>query len=636
MAAGVSVERSAHETTIVGAAYRLRIPDGEDHALFSDADGAEWTRLSLIASADRAGAVDESSGTLRARVEQDASAACARVVIAQASSAWDSKSLVIDCDPQRIRVHVEITGSGALSSVTLLGGRAILPSGACGVFRSSIRFASVFVPTPTEPVAFVRTPAAGARLGVVGDAAPGRLNAVFSPPPLALAFGRRPPVGPAELPSAAAEGDRAAEWLAVQVLAPLDACGFTGVAYDPLDGGFLLRLDYEEHTEAAGSWSSPEIALRPVRTPLEALHDYRAALRERGWAPDLSNAARPAWWTAPIFCGWGAQCAAAQHASTEQGTEVAAPSLSTRTRYDAWLDRLASRGIDPKTVVIDDRWQAEYGAATVDERAWPQLREWIAAQHARGRRVLLWFKAWDPAGVPGELCIRDRDGQPVSVDPGHPGYLGFLADRIRALIGPEGLDADGFKVDFTQRAPSGASLTGSAAASRGVWGLTALHRLLEAIAGAARSVKPDAVIIAHTVHPSFAEVVDVVRLNDMLERDAEGRPVPIVDQARMRRAIVDATLPGHPIDTDQWPMPDRASWAAYVQEQPSLGIPALYYVDAIDGTGEPIEDADLDRVAESWNRYASAGQESAEAHAGRATGEAEEARGAGPEGSGNA
>jgi hypothetical protein len=137
----------------------------------------------------------------------------------------------------------------------------------------------------------------------------------------------------------------------------------------------------------------------------------------------------------------------------------------------------------------------------------------------------------------------------------------------------------------------------------GVWGIAALHRLLATIATAARETKPDALLVAHAVHPSFADVCDMVRLNDVSERDVRRKRVPVVDQLRMRHAIATRALPEQLIDTDQWPMPNRDEWLAYVDAQGELGVPALYYVEAIDNSGERIRSIDLDRVAASWRDY---------------------------------
>jgi len=170
---------------------------------------------------------------------------------------------------------------------------------------------------------------------------------------------------------------------------------------------------------------------------------------------------------------------------------------------------------------------------------------------------------------------------------------------VERLLSSAGLDADGIKVDFSQRAPSGATLQGAP----GVWGIAALHALLGTLYRAAKRAKPDALVVSHTVHPAFADVCDMVRLNDVSQADPAGSAVPVVDQLRMRHAVARLTLPHHLIDTDQWPMPDRAEWRRYVEAQAGLGVPALYYVERIGRTGEPLEADDLAAVAASWRRY---------------------------------
>jgi hypothetical protein len=136
-----------------------------------------------------------------------------------------------------------------------------------------------------------------------------------------------------------------------------------------------------------------------------------------------------------------------------------------------------------------------------------------------------------------------------------------------------------------------------------VWGVSALHAIVRTIHEAAKAVKPDALVVTHTVHPSFGDVTDMVRLNDVLEDSVHGEPVPVSDQLRYRHDIAAASLPGHPIDTDQWPMPNREQWLEYARIQPQLGVPALYYVESIDNSRETVLDADLDEIAALWRAY---------------------------------
>ena len=600
--------------TVTGGSYVLSVPDSEagiaraPYLTLSDTDGGVWTELSLLTSVHRTDARDEVWAVDVPTVESAPDGAIT-IVVPTPSSGWAAHELRIHCTADAVALTVTVCGTGRIGDVVLLGGSGRLPSGAAGEFRSLIEFSSVFVPAPGEPVAFVRPARSAAALGVVGDADPGRLNAIFSPSPLALGFGRQPAAGATVLPG----GD----WLGLGLRAPVTALTFTTMRYEPLEDGYWLRLSYEGHTSVDGEWTSPAVVLRPAASALGVLEDYRADLEHNGHAP-AAPAATPDWWLEPIFCGWGAQCARLLHAlhdapaphaptTPESGQEEnrvvkLAPQFARQDVYEEFLARLAEHDIVPGTIVLDDRWQAEYGTATPDLEHWPDLGGWIAERHAAGQRVLLWWKAWDPQGLPLDECILDAGGRPVSADPANPRYLARLRFIVTALLSPTGLDADGFKVDFTQRAPSGESLTGTP----GPWGIAALHALLAELHAAAKAAKDDALVICHTVHPSFGDVLDMVRLNDVSKFDATGSRVPVVDQLTMRHAIASRVLPDHVVDTDQWPMPNRDEWLRYAEAQPALGVPALYYVEAIDRSGEPIRARDLDAVAGTWRRYRSA------------------------------
>jgi hypothetical protein len=589
----------------------LQVRGPQRVAVLADPDGRIWSRLSLLASVDRADVTDESFdvGEPRVSVWRDGEAVV-EVEVPSRSTAWTAKSVLLSCFEDRIEVRVRVEGTGVLGDVRLLGGRAVLPSGACGIFRSSIEYASVFSPTPTEPVQLVRPAMATAALGIVGDASAGRLHAIFSPPPLCLAFGRERARHATHVP----DGD----WLTLGLLAAVADLRFTEVRYAPLDDGFLLELDYDGHTTVTGSFITPAVVFRPVTDPWRGLATFRADLVERGFAPARPAADRADWWTEPIFCGWGAQCADAQipghptshpyyvadlgPAIVPDGFPVAFD-MARQDRYDAWLDRLARHGVVPGTVVVDDRWQLSYGTGEPDPGHWPDLRAWIAERHAASQRVLLWWKAWDPTGLPGSECMADPSGTPIAVDPGSPAYRGHLAEIVRRLLGPDGLNADGFKVDFTQRAPAGRGLRRPGAAPNAAWGIAALHTLLDTLYRAAKAAKPDALVVTHTAHPAFGDVCDMVRLNDILERDPSGGKVSAVDQLAFRHSVVAAALPDHLVDTDQWPIANLAEWRSYVAAQSHLGVPALYYAESIDRSGERLMDGDLALVAGVWDDY---------------------------------
>lgn len=597
---------SSARTRILAAQYQLEVRQDPPRAVLADLTGRIWSTFSLLADVDDAGARDETYGHADVQVQAEPDRVTVNVVMD--SPLWRTKTVRLVCSEDELRLTVTVDGAGSLGEVRLLGGHAVLPDGAAGAFRSGIEFASLFSPNPSEPVQVVRPATAGVTIGVVGDDRPGRWHAVFSPAPLCLVLGRQPASTPVDVP----KGD----WLSLSVQGPVEALTFSEVAYEPVDGGFWLRFDYDGHTTVGGRFSTPALVLRPVPDPYAALSRYRADLVAAGWAPER-GAPQSGWWREPIFCGWGAQCARAplphRPASHPRFLDELAPAtwpaglphpgdLATQQTYDELLDRLVQHGVTPGTVVIDDRWQAQYGLADPDPTHWPDLRAWVQERHAAGMRVLLWWKAWDPSGVPAAECVLDPQGRPVAVDAGNPAYLARLRGMAANLVSPDGLDVDGLKVDFTQRSPAGRSLRRDEGPGR-TWGIAALHRLLQALYDGVKAGKSDSLLIAHTPHPSFGDVCDMVRLNDLCEEDPTRTLVPVVDQLRFRAAVTRAALPNHLIDTDQWPMPDRASWQAYLEVQPSLGVPALYYVERMDRSDEQISATDLRIQAARWASY---------------------------------
>lgn len=293
-----------------------------------------------------------------------------------------------------------------------------------------------------------------------------------------------------------------------------------------------------------------------------------------------------------MFCGWGAQC---HLSSLGQG---AAPALATQENYDGFLGALEAQGLVPATVVIDDKWQETYGLNEPDRAKWADLRGWIDDRHERGQHVLLWWKAWDAEGLPEELCIRRPDGLPVAPDPSNPRLRALLREVMHELVGAGGLDADGLKVDFTARTPSGRALTAHGPG----WGIGLLHELLSVVYAQVKQSKADALVITQTPHPSFADVTDMVRLNDMLRLDDPGAlPVSaVVPQMRYRALVAKAALPDVLIDTDDWCIPDKRTWRAYLECKGELGVQSLYYATHLDLTGEAFDDEDYAALRRAW------------------------------------
>jgi len=512
--------------------------------------------LSLLAALDTTDGPDETL-ELSKPVEQGDT-----TVVERRSTVWERAWLELRSDGDTLEVHTCVAGRGALTEVRLLGGRSALANGApLGRMYSGTRAQTLFSPNPEDGAAPFRRVGEGAVTGVVGEGEPGRARWLFTPAPLYWCF----------------------EDVDLGVVAPVDELRFGDVAIESAANGFCVRMDYDGETRVDGEFRAPLLRLRKnVTDPWTGLRRHRTDL---GPVPEAPRS-RPAWWGEPIFCGWGAQC------YLENGSGKLARDFATEANYDAFLAELETHGVVPGTVVLDDKWQATYGRNEPDTAKWPDLKRWIAGRHARGQRVLLWWKAWDPEGLPPELCIRNADGEPVALDPNNPAAREALARAVTTML--VDLDADGFKVDFTARTPTGRNLT----REPGAWGIALLHELLRTFYDAAKAAKPDALVITHTPHPGFVDVTDMIRLNDVVGG------VELVEQMEFRAAVVRAACPELPIDTDDWRVPDKRSWRDYLAVKRSIGVPSLYYASHIDSTGEAFDGEDYAAIAEVFAQRA--------------------------------
>jgi hypothetical protein len=565
--------------------YTARVDRNRLLADVTGTDGGSWGRLRLLASVDTLAGPDET--TRVEAVTWESTDSCVRMTVTCASSLWAARTHVVEFHPGRIAFGATVRGEGRVTTVRLLGG-ARLPQ---GVLPSGAAHHTVFSPNPDHPWRVARPAVEPAVISVNGEGGePGVGRWLFTPAPTCFGLSRARAADERSLP----EGP----WLMLGLAAARRT--FVDVVYDPTPGGFSLRCEYQGHTAAEGTFTTPEVLLLfDAADPYAGLRAYRDELAARGLAPAVA-APRPSGGDhiQPIFCGWGAQCALA----AADGSP--APALSRRALYEEWLDALAGRGIVPGTIVVDDKWQEEYATCRPDAGKWPDLAGFVASRQARGQRVLLWWKAWDPEGAPAEACVRAPDGTPLAIDPESPAGRAVIEDAMAYMLGPDGLNADGLKIDFTGRTPSGTALRHAGPS----WGFDLLHELLAVAYRAAKRAKPGALIVTHTPDPAFLDVTDMIRLNDALHNDHPEGLVPpsdeaVVEQMTYRARVVRAACPEMPVDTDGWRLPGDRHLRAYAAAAPHLGVPALYYADAMDWEPAHVEDATWAAVADAWREY---------------------------------
>jgi hypothetical protein len=554
---------------ILAPCYQLEFPSDRPFLFFMDHQGHTLMELFYPSAVNSTAGLDDAAALSEWQVRADGEALVLTNEIT--SALWASKRVEVFCYPDRLSYAITVEGEGNLTDVRYFGGysSAIVRWGS-GFFWSGQCFRQAFNPEPNTREQNYLSPASNLVIDMMGVPLPGRDDWFFTPPPFCYSF---------EIPDG---------WLGLSIACPPGQNQYSAYRYHGREGAFHLSLSYEGQTRVKGTYRLPEVQINFGLDAYAVLDDHARQLRRMGYAPDAQRVAAD-WWSLPIYCGWGSQC----YLAAVDGAR--APDYATQVNYEGFLRALEQRGINPGTIVIDDKWQHTYGQNDVDLQKWPDLPGFIRDQHFVGRHVLLWLKFWDPEGLPPEACVRNAAGLPVAVDPTNPLYEECLRDSVRNMLSESGYGADGFKIDFSARAPASPGLSRSGSE----WGLELMRRYLWIVYDEAKRVKPDALIIAHTPNPYLADVVDMIRLNDI----NTGRDV--IAAMRHRQRVAAIACPRALIDTDNWPMTDRATWRAYLEVQPELGVPALYFATHMDNTREPLTEEDILRLIDVWKVYCS-------------------------------
>lgn len=422
------------------------------------------------------------------------------------------------------------------------------------------------------------------------------------------------------------------------------------MSYEYLGGeGFGLKLDYDGMTEVSGQWQSPEIVfMAGGKNEYTALEVYVSHVEDSQAMPKKDRSETPMWWKRPIFGGWGEQVYHSNRwdmyfgGKHDDWKDDNVDKLCTQSAYEEMLSTLESKGIDPTILIIDNRWFSLESHLKIDTELWPDMKDFIRKQHAKGRKVILWVSPWSycrsawgqdvpldehlmldeakfytleidtdvfyPACKRNKEKVRKQLVLPPAtltepnwrlfVDPLNENYAKRITEKIHYLLSPDGLDADGLEFDYTHFLPQHRGIMPVTPHVDSAWGIELLHRLLSIYYMSAKSAKADALIISHTFNPYFNDVVDMLRMQDIYT-DRKS----IVSQMEHRSKIAKAVCPGCVIHTDQHPMPSLEAWREYMKFQPTLGNPCLYYVTGIETTREKFTEEDFTMLREVWGKY---------------------------------
>lgn len=351
------------------------------------------------------------------------------------------------------------------------------------------------------------------------------------------------------------------------------------------ENGMWLTLDLDGYTEINGVFTSPRVWFGFGDTDFDVVSnwsDYQ--YYTYGFKRNIDEDDTPGWWRGPVFCGWGAQCDLAEKEGTGDSKYYARQNI-----YADFAEKLKKENINPSIVIVDDKWQKNYGTLEPDPEKWPDLRGFADSLHNDGRHLLLWLKCWCPEGLPDDECIF-ADGRPYCCDPTNPKYLARLKNAIHTLLSAdEGcFNCDGFKIDFMDNYPWNG---GAEIFEKGVSGLELMKRLFHAIYTFAKEEKPDALINMSSAHPYFAEDCDMFRIHDYNANLRSWRSA-MEYRARLARAV----LPGVLVDMDGFRGNDRFTTLHALRCNAQTGIPDLYYFP------DELSPGDMDEIKELFSR----------------------------------
>ena len=479
------------------------------------------------------------------------------------SSLW-KKTYRLDCFEDRFEYSVSVCGTGAVDSVNYFAGDYAAPDRG-----SEYDFADFYYPViPLDSTTTYHS----------GTSADHRPFSWLSVPPMFVYAFRTEEV----------DGR-----LALGLVAEAGEHNFTQFDFRTTMyrwcSRFWLSTDQCGHTKVSGEWNAPKIIGRAVPSDSAACDFYSNYYFDHAICPKGHDGVKPRFWYGPIACGWLEQLSV--HYEKDSGLVWS----SKQDVYEEYVRRLEARDLHPKILIIDDKWQTEYGKPRPAPERWHDIRGFIdKIRDEKDIHTLMWYKMWDKEGVPEEYCVFDGREKRFVVDPSNPGYQAILKENIRTIISDEPgcMNADGLKIDFAFWQPVGRE----AKTYSGKYGVELFHEYVRLIRDYMKEIKPHAVLNASPCHPIFAEYVDQARLHDY-----DYRMRSSLEEMGTRAALWRCALPNALVDTDGCGYNTRRDTMRYLTRNRELGIPCIYAVSPTPYL--TLSDEDWAAVAASWREY---------------------------------
>ena len=484
------------------------------------------------------------------------------------SSNWKKKEYRLECDAKGFNFFVTVSGKGTVGKIGYFdGARADQPG-------SRFNFCEYYVPNyntgSTEP-------------NYRPSTVPTETYFELLVPPLYCYPFRTPGIK---------------TWLGLGLLAKPGEYNFWQFDFAVQNARFWLTTDMEGHAAVDGAWEAPYIRLTAGNDEFKVLEAYSQYHYDAGIAKPYEGVKQHRWWYGPIMCGWCEQSLVPVPADMPY-LYGGQHSCGQYVYADIARRLEEERHLKPAFIIVDDKWQDFYGTAHPDPQRWPDMRAWVDQMHAKGIRVVLWFRLWGGEGLPEDetytgLGVKgwNKDDDERYADPTNPKYQARLKEILHTLLShDEGcMDCDGFKLDFAFWMGYGRKVQTYGGQS----GVELLHTLFKQIYDGAKAVKPDALINASPCHPYFSDLFDQVRLHDCTGQNRD----EVMDR---RLRVYDIACPNHSVDTDSCFSGTRYSTMRYIRHSVEIGIPDMYQIT--DPQGFELTKGDWDEIRKIWEDY---------------------------------
>lgn len=349
------------------------------------------------------------------------------------------------------------------------------------------------------------------------------------------------------------------------------------------DGRAVIDFTYGGSLTLNAPYTFPKITfftgpdrLAVGRRYIDRLYEDGLAVPNEQWEPE---------WAGPIYCFFSDQMYEYQ---TDRDTEAMLGEMTMTENYcnDAFLqtclDFLAEHAVPYRMVIIDYGWFVMNGEWRPNTARFKDFKATIRKLQQMGKKVLLWYAPYFNAEASTnfkshpETAVMKRDGTPLvnirfgtevnyMSDFTHPAMRELCRRDLAYMLGPDGLNADGIKIDCTNRPPTVENVFHDPA-----WGTGELfhYKASKFIYDAAKTIKPNCCINATAGNPFFNRTFDLHRLHDGMEYNLD---------AYEERAWAAWFCRAGISDLDDWPSYDLFTVRANLRKI-AYGAPSLYAV----------------------------------------------------------